>query len=61
MSGKDGNAGASAYSASKAAVIGFTKSVGKEYAETGITVNSISPATVHTPLVARSDPGYVAH
>jgi 3-oxoacyl-[acyl-carrier protein] reductase len=59
VSGKDGNVGASAYSASKAAVIGLAKSVGKEYAGTGITVNSLAPATVYTPLVAKSDPAYV--
>src|SRR5215510_6398102 len=43
ISGKDGNAGMLAYSASKAAVIGMTKVQGKEYAETGITVNALAP------------------
>ncbi len=40
-----------AYSASKAAVIGMTKVQGKEYAETGITVNAIASAVIRTPLV----------
>ena len=43
VSGKEGNATAAAYSASKAAVIGLAKAVGKEYADTGITINSIAP------------------
>ena len=40
-----------AYSASKAAVIGMTKVQGKDYAETGITVNALAPAVIRTPLV----------
>lgn len=52
ISGKDGNAGMLAYSTSKAAVIGLTKVVGKEYAETGITCNAIAPAVVRTEMVA---------
>jgi len=40
-----------AYSASKAAVIGLTKSIGKEYAETGITCNALCPAVVRTQMV----------
>lgn len=51
IAGKDGNAGMLAYSASKAAVIGMTKVQGKEYAETGITVNAIAPAVIQTPMV----------
>lgn len=51
IAGKEGNAGMLAYSASKAAVIGMTKVQGKEYAETGITVNALAPAVVRTPLV----------
>lgn len=50
IAGKEGNPNASAYSASKAAVIGFTKSLGKELAKTGITVNSVTPAAVRTPI-----------
>jgi 3-oxoacyl-[acyl-carrier protein] reductase len=51
IAGKEGNPNASAYSASKAAVIGMTKSLGKELAKTGIRVNAIAPATVDTPIL----------
>lgn len=51
IAGKEGNAGMLAYSSSKAAVIGMTKVQGKEYAETGITVNALAPAVIQTPLV----------
>ena len=51
VAGKDGNAGMVAYSASKAAVIGMTKVMGKEYAEEGITVNAIAPAVIRTAMV----------
>lgn len=44
---------------SKAAVIGLVKSVGKEYAETGITVNALAPAVVRTPMVASMIPAQV--
>lgn len=50
IAGKDGNPNAPAYSTSKAAVIGLTKSLGKETAKTGIRVNCITPAAVHTPI-----------
>ncbi len=50
ISGKEGNPNACAYSASKAGVIAFTKSLGKELAETGIRVNCIAPGAVRTPL-----------
>jgi NAD(P)-dependent dehydrogenase (short-subunit alcohol dehydrogenase family) len=51
VAGKDGNAGMLAYSTSKAAVIGMAKVQGKEYAETGITVNALAPATIRTAMV----------
>jgi 3-oxoacyl-[acyl-carrier protein] reductase len=51
ISGKEGNAGMLAYSASKAAVICMAKVQGKEYAESGITVNALAPAVIRTPLV----------
>lgn len=51
IAGKEGNAGMVAYSTSKAAVIGLTKSMGKEYAETGITINALAPAVIRTALV----------
>jgi 3-oxoacyl-[acyl-carrier protein] reductase len=50
IAGKEGNPNASAYSASKAAVIGLTKSLGKELARTGIRVNCITPAAVRTAI-----------
>ena len=50
VAGKDGNPNASAYSASKAAVIGLTKSLGKELADTGVRVNCVTPAAVKTAI-----------
>ena len=50
VAGKEGNPNASAYSASKAAVIALTKSLGKELALTGIRVNCVTPAAVRTGL-----------
>ena len=51
VAGKEGNPNASAYSASKAAVIGFTKSLGKELAQRGILANAITPATFESPIL----------
>jgi 3-oxoacyl-[acyl-carrier protein] reductase len=51
VAGKEGNPNASAYSASKAGVIGFTKSLGKEVATRGVIVNAITPATFESPLL----------
>ncbi len=51
IAGKEGNAGMLAYSASKAAVIAMAKVQGKEYAETGITINALAPAVIRTALV----------
>ena len=50
VAGKEGNPNAPAYSASKAAVIGLTKSLGKELATTGIRVNCVTPAAVRTAI-----------
>ena len=51
VSGKDGNANASAYSSSKAAVIGLTKSLGKELADKNIAVNAVTPAGAKTRIL----------
>lgn len=51
IAGKEGNAGMLAYSASKAAVIAMAKVQGKEYAETGITINALAPAVIETAMV----------
>jgi 3-oxoacyl-[acyl-carrier protein] reductase len=56
MAGKDGNPNLSIYSASKAAVIGLTKSTGKELARTGVLVNAIAPAVFETPMNAANTP-----
>lgn len=56
IAAKDGNPNLAAYSASKAAVIALTKSLGKEVAATGVLVNAVAPAVVATPLNATTDP-----
>jgi 3-oxoacyl-[acyl-carrier protein] reductase len=61
VSGKEGNAGMLAYSASKAAVIGMTKVQGKEYAGTGVTVNALAPAVIHTPIIDALPPAQVKY
>ncbi len=60
IAAKDGNPTQSAYSASKAAVIGLTKSLGKELATTGVLVNTVAPAAVATPMNADTDPAILA-
>ena len=52
IAGKEGNAGMAAYSATKAGLIGLVKVMGKDYAETGITINALAPAVIRTPMVA---------
>ena len=51
IAGKEGNAGMAAYSATKAGVIGLVKSMAKDYADTGITINALAPAVIQTPMV----------
>ncbi len=51
IAGKEGNPMAPAYSASKAAVIGLTKALGKDLAQTGVLVNCIAPAVIETPIL----------
>jgi 3-oxoacyl-[acyl-carrier protein] reductase len=53
IAGKDGNAGMAAYSATKAGLIGLVKSMGKDYAETGVTINALAPAVILTPMVEK--------
>jgi 3-oxoacyl-[acyl-carrier protein] reductase len=59
VAGKDGNPNASAYSASKAAVIALTKSLGKELADADIRVNCVTPAAVRTPLFAQMTQSHI--
>lgn len=61
VAGKEGNPRMPAYSASKAAVIGFTKSLGKELAKDGVTVNAVAPAVIDTPLVEKADAAQVSY
>ncbi|MBL9155626.1 MAG: SDR family oxidoreductase [Verrucomicrobiales bacterium] len=61
IAGKEGNAGMTCYSATKAGVIGLTKAVGKEFAETGITVNAIAPAVIRTAMVDAIPPEQVKY
>lgn len=56
IAGKEGNPNLSAYSASKAAVIGLTKSLGKELATSGVLVNAVTPAVIATPMNASTSP-----
>ena len=59
IAGKEGNPNASAYSASKAGVIGLTKSLGKELAGHDIAVNCITPATAKTRILEQVKPEFV--
>ena len=61
MAGKDGNPKLSAYSASKAAVIAMTKSLGKELATTGVLANVVAPAVIETPMNAGTAPDVLEH
>ncbi|PRD44671.1 3-oxoacyl-ACP reductase [Phyllobacterium phragmitis] len=61
VAGKEGNPNASAYSASKAAVIGLTKSLGKELAGYDIAVNCITPATAQTRILEQLTPEFIEY
>jgi 3-oxoacyl-[acyl-carrier protein] reductase len=61
MAGKDGNPNLSIYSATKAAVIALTKSVGKELATTGVIVNAIAPAVIETPMNEKTSKEVLEH
>jgi len=60
VAGKEGNPNASAYSASKAAVIALTKSLGKELADTGVRVNCVTPAAVKTAIFDQMSAEHIA-
>jgi 3-oxoacyl-[acyl-carrier protein] reductase len=55
IGGKEGNPGMAGYAAAKSGVMGLVKGVGKEYAETGITVNGLAPAVIATPMNLDTD------
>jgi 2-dehydro-3-deoxy-L-rhamnonate dehydrogenase (NAD+) len=59
IAGKEGNPMAAAYSASKAAVIGMTKSIGKDLATTGVLVNCIAPAVIATPMLSQMSQDHI--
>lgn len=59
VAGKEGNPNASHYSASKAGVIGLTKSLGKELATSGVLVNAITPAAARTPIFDSMNPEHI--
>jgi 3-oxoacyl-[acyl-carrier protein] reductase len=61
IAGKEGNPNASAYSASKAAVIGLTKSLGKELASYDIAVNCVTPATAQTRILEQLTPEFIEY
>jgi NAD(P)-dependent dehydrogenase (short-subunit alcohol dehydrogenase family) len=61
IAGKEGNPMAAAYSASKAAVIGNTKSIGKDLAETGVLVNCVTPAVIETRMLGDMSEEHVAY
>ncbi|GHH15940.1 3-oxoacyl-ACP reductase [Sphingomonas glacialis] len=61
VAGKEGNPNASAYSATKAAVIGLTKSLGKELAGKGVIANAITPATFESPILEQLPPSQVEY
>ncbi len=61
VAGKEGNPRMTAYSASKAAVIGFTKSLAKEVATEGICVNAVAPAVVQTKILDQLTPEQISY
>ena len=61
IAGKEGNPMATAYSASKAAVIALTKAIGKDLAGTNVLVNCIAPAVIETPLLAQMTEEHIGY
>jgi 2-dehydro-3-deoxy-L-rhamnonate dehydrogenase (NAD+) len=60
IAGKEGNPFMAGYTAMKAGVIGLVKGIGKEYAETGITVNGLAPAVIKTAMNEKTAPEQLA-
>jgi len=61
IAGKEGNPFMTGYSSMKAGVIGLVKGVGKEYAETGITINGLAPAVIKTVMNENTAPEHLAY
>jgi len=61
IGGKEGNPGMAGYAASKSGLMGLIKAAGKEYAETGITVNGIAPAVIATEFNENTDPAMLKY
>lgn len=61
IAGKEGNPGMVGYSATKGGVIGLVKGIGKEFAQSGITVNGLAPAVIKTAMNADTHPDQLAY
>ncbi|HET9747556.1 MAG TPA: SDR family NAD(P)-dependent oxidoreductase [Chitinophagaceae bacterium] len=61
IAGKEGNPFMAGYSSMKAGVIGLVKAIGKEYAQTGITINGLAPAVIKTPMNEKTAPDQLAY
>lgn len=61
IAGKEGNPFMTGYSSTKAGVIGLVKGIGKEYAQTGITVNGLAPAVIRTAMNEKTAPEQLAY
>lgn len=61
IAGKEGNPFMAGYSSTKAGVTGLVKGIGKEYAQTGITVNGLAPAVIKTPMNEKTAPEQLAY
>ena len=61
IAGKEGNPYMTGYSSTKAGVIGLVKGIGKEYAQTGITINGLAPAVIKTAMNDKNAPEQMAY
>lgn len=61
IGGREGNPGMAGYAASKSGVMGLVKGIGKEYADTNITVNGLCPAVIATPMNLDTEPATMAY